>query len=189
MGADRYEVRTANEQDAPRIDEFNERVLLSDAGRADPFTVSMRNEIGYATDSLYGLNNFIMFIVVDVANAQILGRCLLNIYPTSEDYDIPAYGLKADWILNHYRTAVFSGDLIDPDYRGKGLHFLMIEARITWLLDKGFEYMLIPILKGNRISLNSYMKLGIEYLGSRIIHYQAPVEVELYGKGLEGLRS
>jgi GNAT superfamily N-acetyltransferase len=188
MDIDRYEVRAADERDVPGIVEFNERILLSDAGRADPFTISMRNEIGYATDSLYGANDFITFVSIDNVDGRIVGRCLLNTCPTPDDFDISAYGSKADRIVSQCRTAVFSGDLIYPDYRGKGLHSLLIQARIAWLLDREFEYMFIPILKGNRISLNSYLKLGIEYLGSKTMQYQTPMEVELYGRKLKGLR-
>jgi GNAT superfamily N-acetyltransferase len=188
MGTDRYEVRVAIEQDAQRVVDFNKRVLLSDTGRNDPFMVSLRNEIGYATDSLYGLNSFITFIMLDSVNDEIIGRCLLNTHPTSDDYDISAYGSKAEQIANQCKVAVFGGDLIDPAYRRRGLHSLLIKARIAWLLDRGFEYVFIPILKGNRISLGSYMRWDIEYLGSRIMQYQSPVEVEMYGKDLRRLR-
>lgn len=171
----------------PAVTRFNERILSPDAS-GDPFTVSMRSEAGYATDSLYGRNDFITFILIENATDRIIGRCLLNTHPTPDDYDIAAYGTKAAQVLGRYRAAVFGGDLIDPAWRGKSLHSLLIKARIAWLSDRGFEYMFVPILKGNRISLNSYMRFGIGFLGSKLMRYQMPVEVELYGRALQDAR-
>jgi GNAT superfamily N-acetyltransferase len=182
-----FVVRMATRREAPEVIRFNERVLSSDAS-GDPFTVSMRSEAGYAADSLYGRNDFITFILIENATDRIIGRCLLNTNPTPDDYGIAAYGTKAACILDRYRSAVFGGDLIDPSWRGMSLHRLLIEARIAFLFNRGFEYMFVPILAGNHISLNSYRRFGVEFLGFKTMRYQVPVEVELYGRALQDAR-
>jgi len=180
----RFFVRLSDESDAESFSAFNQRVLFTEPGLSDPFTSSLRNELSYANDAVLGVNDFTCFLLIQMPDNEIIGRALIFPNPTVDDYDICAYSKEACEILQANTCAVLGGDIIDPQYRGKGLHELLIQKRIEWAKNQGFEYLFMPILKGNIKSLHNIQKLDVDFLGSRIFTYEMPVIVELYGRAL-----
>ena len=179
-----FSVRLARLCDTDHFVDFNQRVLFSEESIRDPFCSSLRKELSYAINAVHELNDFVCFLLIKDSSQQIIGRGLINTRPTPDDYDICAYSREACDILASKRCAVLGGDLIEPAFRDQGLHMLLIQARVDWAMEHSFNYLFVPIMRGNDKSLHNYQKLGAKPLGAKLFRYETLVEIDLYGVSL-----
>lgn len=65
--------------------------------------------------------------------------------------------------ISDKKVCELGGNLVLPNYRGKGLMFKMIQIQREWAKDLGFEYIISMAHTDNIGSLKSLEKLGLEH--------------------------
>ena len=140
-------IRPARLDDLPILLEFEQGIITAER----PFDPTLREgEIHY-----YDIAAMITAIDVEVVVAEIGSEIIGSGYARIEQSKI---------YLKHQRHAYLGFMYVKPEYRGKGVNKLVIDALRQWAISKDIDELSLEVYDENLRAVRAYEKIGFSKL-------------------------
>ena len=138
-------VRTAKIEELEILLEFEQGIVTAER----PFNPTLKNcEIHY-----YDL-------------AELIESQLAAVYVAEIDSEIVASGYvlekEAEDFLQHKKYAHLGFMYVRPEYRGKGINQLILDALMDWAQRRGLTEFRLKVYSKNTVAIKAYQKAGFE---------------------------
>ena len=141
----KIQIRTAETTDLPILLEFEQGIIMVER----PFDPSLKaGHINY-----YDINELILSdnseVIVAVSEGEIVGSAYVKI-KTALPY------------LDHADYAYLGFMFVKPEYRGRGINYLIINALNEWAKRRGITEIRLDVYDENVSALKAYEKAGFK---------------------------
>jgi ribosomal protein S18 acetylase RimI-like enzyme len=138
-----FTIRPATLADMDTLLQFEQGVISAER----PFDPTLQDgDINY-----YDLNEFINAPHIHLVVAEVNGKVVGSGYSRIETSKI---------YLKHQNHAYLGFMYVLPDYRGKGINKLIIEALKKWSVKQGVTEFRLQVYAGNESAIQAYQKVG-----------------------------
>lgn len=148
------------------LKDFDAEIIMS-ADKGNPYLISFVDDGHFVDESYEDPSRYKFFMYKDDPSGEIIARCGVHFAPTKED--IYGYGKQARRLYDNVCIATLIGDLVHPSSRGRGIQREMIEYRLDYLFNAGFDGVAAGIIEGNDASFSNYLAFGFSVVGEKTI--------------------
>ena len=145
MTPDQITIRNATLDDLPILLNFEQGIITAER----PFDVTIKE----GPVSYYDLKQMIMDDDSCVLVAESEGKVVASGYAISK---------RARHYLNHEYYAYLGFMYTDPEYRGRGINTMIVEALKNWSAENGFQEIRLTVYSDNLPAIKAYEKAGFK---------------------------
>lgn len=137
------QIRNARLEDLSTLLEYEQGVITSER----PFDPTLKNELIH----YYDIEKMILADHIAVMVAETDSKIIASGYARIE---------KAEEYLKHDKYAYLGFMFVHPDYRGKGVNAMIVEALKEWVRSRGLTEMRLEVYNNNEPAIRAYEKIG-----------------------------
>lgn len=138
-------IRPAQKEDIKTLLEFEKGVIEAER----PYDSTLKDGEIHYYDLLHLIKSSEAEVVVAVINGQLVSSGYAKIK-------------KADPFLKHTHFAYLGFMYVKPEFRGKGINRMILEALINWSKKKGVSEIRLEVYNENTIAKKAYLKAGFK---------------------------
>jgi GNAT superfamily N-acetyltransferase len=139
------EIRPAKEEEINILLEFEKGIVEAER----PYDTTLKDGEIHYYDLLELIRSSDAEVVVAVVNDELVGSGYAEVK-------------KADAFLKHTHFAHLGFMYVKPEFRGRGINQLILEALKTWARTKHISEIRLEVYNENIIAKNAYLKAGFK---------------------------